>query len=173
MQSEYLVALVIFLSGLTIRAFYELLKKAGMIDAKSKLVFLPILLVMCLLWVSWFAMCPLDPVKMSLPFAVRWIGMGIFVFGLLLAFGALFQLKGVENIDHLETTGIFSRLRHPMYLGFICWIIGWAVYHRAGISLIAGLVGIANILFWRYNEEVDLVRAYGDAYVQYRKQTWF
>lgn len=173
MQSEYIIALVVFLSGLAIRAVYEMLKKAGRIDLKNMAVFLPILLVMCLLWVSWFAMCPLDPVKIPLPLAIRWIGMGIFVLGLLLAFGALFQLRGVENINHLETTGIFSKLRHPMYTGFICWILGWAVYHSAGISLIAGLVGIGNIMFWRHTEEVDLAHTYGNAYLQYRKQTWF
>ncbi len=38
----------------------------------------------------------------------------------------MIQLKGLENINHLVTTGLFSKIRHPMYDGFILWILGWA-----------------------------------------------
>lgn len=127
---------------------------------------------MTLMWVSWFGMCPLDPMPLALPPIIRWIGFGIFVAGLVLAIGALIQLRGVENIDRLVTTGLFTRLRHPMYLGFILWIFGWAIYHGALTSFWVGLVGISNIIYWRHLEEGHLEKSYGDKYREYRQRTW-
>ncbi len=173
MKTAYFVFLVIFLGGLAVRACYELLKKAGKINPKNVIIFGAILTVMLLLWTSWFNMCPLDPVKVALPSILRWSGMGILIIGLVLAIGALIQLRGVENIDHLVTSGLFARIRHPMYLGFILWIFGWTIYHGAVISLVAGLVGIGNILYWRHLEEKDLDAAYGDEFRNYRQKTWF
>ncbi len=87
--------------------------------------------------------------------------------------GALAQLRGVENVDHLVTTGLFSRLRHPMYTGFILWILGWATFHGAAPSLLPGLLGIANVLYWRHLEELKLESTYGDAHRTYLRSTWF
>ena len=173
MKTGYSIALVIYLTGLAIRTSYEMLKKAGRVSPKSTILFLFVFLAMCSLWTSWLCMCPQDPLQLTLPGVVRWIGLGIFIAGLGLAIGALVQLKGVENIDHLVTTGLFARLRHPMYLRFILWIFGWAIYHGAVASLLAGFVGIGNIIYWRYLEEEHLERTYGDAYLNYRRQTWF
>ncbi len=173
MKTAYLVFLVIYLGGLAVRAFYELLKKAGKINPRNIIIFAGILTVMLLLWTSWFNMCPLDPVKIAIPSLLRWAGIIILILGLALAIGALIQLRGVENIDHLVTSRLFARIRHPMYLGFIFWIFGWVIFHGAVISLVAGLVGIGNILYWRHLEEKDLEAAYGDEYRNYRSRTWF
>jgi protein-S-isoprenylcysteine O-methyltransferase Ste14 len=118
-------------------------------------------------------MCAIDPYSMDLPDTIRTIGLILLLAGLALAFTALFQLRGVENIDHLVTTGLFSLIRHPMYTGFILWIVGWSVYHGAAISLVAGIVGIANIVFWGRLEEQRLRSLYGERYLQYRGQTLF
>jgi protein-S-isoprenylcysteine O-methyltransferase Ste14 len=173
MKPGYLIALGLYLTGLTVRTSYEMSKKAGKANPKSVTLFIFVFLAMCVLWISWFGMCPQDPLRLPLPGLVRWIGLGLFVVGLGLAVGALIQLKGVENIDHLVTTGLFGRLRHPMYLGFVCWIFGWAIYHGAAASLFAGLAGIGNILYWRHLEEEHLERIYGERYLAYCKQTWF
>ena len=95
------------------------------------------------------------------------------ILGMALAIGAVVQLRGVENIDHLVTTGLFFRLRHPMYTGFILWILGWATYHGAFLSLVIGFVGIGNILYWRQLEEAALKSSYGEDYRVYRERTWF
>jgi protein-S-isoprenylcysteine O-methyltransferase Ste14 len=60
-----------------------------------------------------------------------------------------------------------------MYAGFILWILGWAIYHGAMLSLAVGLVGIGNILCWRRLEEKELESRYGQVYQEYRKGTWF
>jgi protein-S-isoprenylcysteine O-methyltransferase Ste14 len=173
MSINYFTYFALFLVCLVLRAVYEILKKSGKIDPGSKPLFAIILLVMCLLWTSWFAMCPQDPLRMVIPDYIKWLGLGIWAIGMVLAVGALIQLRGVENIDRLVTGGLFSKFRHPMYLGFICWIVGWAIYHRAGLSTIPGFIGIVNVLYWRSLEESHLDKAYGERYREYRKRTWF
>jgi protein-S-isoprenylcysteine O-methyltransferase Ste14 len=113
------------------------------------------------------------PLTPALPDLVRWIGLGALIAGLGLALGALAQLRGVENIDHLVTGGLFSKLRHPMYAGFILWILGWAIFQGAAVSLVVGLVGIGNILYWRRLEEADMGSRYGQTYRRYCQGTWF
>ncbi len=171
MSTAFTLFLVLFLLALTTRTTYELFKKAG--RANTKALFPIIFTAMCLLWVSWFAMCPLDPLPVDVSVPGRWGGFGIFVVGWILALTALVQLRGLEDIDHLVTSGLFSRLRHPMYTGFVCWIIGWGVYHGAAVSLLAGLIGIINVLYWRSLEESALDSRYGDVYRNYRLRTWF
>jgi protein-S-isoprenylcysteine O-methyltransferase Ste14 len=173
MKSVYLPLAIAYLLCLVIRTGYEILKKNGRVNAKSTGTFVFMLAVMIVLWASWFTLCPADPCRVTLPRIVTWTGFGAFILGWVLGLGALFQLKGVENIDHLVTTGLFAKIRHPMYTGFLLWILGWAVFHGAAVSLIIGLAGIGNVMYWRHLEENHLEACYGDSYIQYRKLTWF
>jgi protein-S-isoprenylcysteine O-methyltransferase Ste14 len=173
MGGSYLILVVIFLVCLFLRTGYELLKEAGKIDPENKLIFGLIFSTMCLLWVSWFSLCPLDPSPVNLPEVLRWIGLGLFIGGMIFAVGALVQLRGVENIKHLVTSGLFAKIRHPMYTGFVLWILGWSIYHNAILSLFVGLIGIANILYWRRLEEARLLAQHGDTYQAYQLTTWF
>jgi methanethiol S-methyltransferase len=163
----------LFLLCLAIRGTYELLKEAGKIDLESKPVFIAIFSTMILLWASWFTLCPLDPSKVDLPRLLTASGLIIVVLGTLLAVGAFIQLRSVENVDHLVTTGLFKRLRHPMYLGFMSWILGWSIFHGAPVSLVIGSVAIASILWWRHLEERRLGQQFGDNYARYRAGTWW
>jgi protein-S-isoprenylcysteine O-methyltransferase Ste14 len=173
MNTNYFVFLGIYLGSLIARTCYELLKKTGKVNPKSTIVFAVIFAVMCLMWISWFNMGPLDLWRLALPNIVRWVGLGLVIAGMGLAIGAFVQLRGLENIDHLVTTGLFSKLRHPMYTGFILWILGWAIFHGAVVSLVVGFVGIGNILYWRRLENRNMEEMYGEVYKEYRKKTWF
>jgi protein-S-isoprenylcysteine O-methyltransferase Ste14 len=173
MDSGFLIPAVLFLLCLAIRSVYELLKEARKINPESKTVVAFIFVSMCVLWVSWFSLCPMDPLRVDLPGLVRWTGLTLFIVGTIHAVGALIQLRGVENIDHLVTTGLFRKLRHPMYVGFISWILGWSIYHGAIVSLAIGLIGIASVLWWRYLEEARLEGQFGSSYKEYRLTTWF
>ena len=173
MNSTYALFLGLFIVSLAVRTGYEVLKKSGKVNPESKPLFAGVFAAMCVLWISWFGMCPVDPLPVALPVQLRWTGFALFLVGIGLAIAALAQLKGVENIDHLVTTGLFSKLRHPMYVGFLSWIVGWSVYHGALASLLTGLAGIGSILYWRRLEEQNLEAKYGERYRVYRKQTWF
>jgi protein-S-isoprenylcysteine O-methyltransferase Ste14 len=173
MNNTYLILVILFVVSLSIRTRYELLKEAGKVDPENKIIFAFIFSTMCALWISWFSLCPIDPFKINLPDLVQWSGLALVVLGLFLALGALFQLRGLENIDHLITSGLFAKIRHPMYTGFALWVLGWSTYHHAIVSLLIGLIGVANILYWRRLEDTRLLARYGDTYRQYLLRTWF
>jgi protein-S-isoprenylcysteine O-methyltransferase Ste14 len=173
LKAGYLLFTGLYFLGMATRAIYEQLKKKDRINPENKITFAIVFLAMCLMWASWFNLCPLDPLQIALPQTARWIGFGIFLAGLGLAIGAVIQLRGVENIDHLVTNGLFSKLRHPMYLGFIFWVIGWVIYHGAVLSLFLGLIAIGNIIYWQRSEESELKSKYGETYLRYKKNKWF
>ncbi len=173
MNTGFLIPAILFLLCLAIRSVYEQLKESREIDPESKPIFIFIFSSMCVLWVSWFFLCIMDPYKINIPNVIRAIGFLIFLVGIFLAVGALIQLKGVENIDHLVTRGLFNKLRHPMYMGFISWILGWSIFNSAASGMAIGLVGIVNILWWRRLEESRLEIQFGEDYKEYRKTTWF
>jgi protein-S-isoprenylcysteine O-methyltransferase Ste14 len=173
MKTGYLVYAGLYFLGMIIRAVYEKLKEKGRVSPKNRVTLAIVFLAMCLMWASWFNMCPLDPLRVLLPPVVGWMGVGIFWVGLVLAIGAAIQLRGIENIDNLVTKGFFSKMRHPMYIGFILWIFGWAIYHGAVLSLVLGFVAIANIFYWQRSEERELESKYGKVYLEYRNTTWF
>ena len=173
MNVNYSLYLGLFIVCLAIRSGYEALKDLGKVNPRNKALFIVVFVAMTVLWISWFGMCPLDPWPLAVPGLVRWTGFALVVAGTLLAVGALTQLRGLENIEHLVTTGLFSRLRHPMYTGFFFWVIGWSTYHGALTSFLAGLFAIGNFLYWRGLEDRRLASHFGDIFRVYRKQTWF
>jgi protein-S-isoprenylcysteine O-methyltransferase Ste14 len=173
MTVAYAVLAGVCLLGLAVRTGYELLKKAGKVDTTNTAVFTVVFVAMCVMLGSWLGLGRLDPWRVPVPGAVRWLGLGAVLAALALEIGALLLLRALENVDHLVTTGLFSRLRHPMYTGFILWIAGWVIRYGALASLAVGLVCVVNILYWRRLEEAALESRYGDAYRLYRRTTWF
>jgi protein-S-isoprenylcysteine O-methyltransferase Ste14 len=173
MDGNYLLLAGLCLTGLMIRTGYELLKRAGKLDPKDPVIFAGVFAAMFAWLASWPFMCPLDPLRILFSPVMRWIGLGLVTGALILAAGGLLQLRGLENIDHLVTTGLYSKFRHPMYVGFILWIAGWVVSYGATVSFVLGLVCIGNILFWRHLEERALGSHYGEKYKVYRQTTWF
>ena len=173
MSTTYLILMVLCLSGLMIRTGYELLKEAGRVDPRSKAVFTVVFMGMCLVLLTWPFLGLFDPIPIPLPTAVHWAGLFVLVTGLGLAVGGVMQLRGLENIDHLVVSGIFAKLRHPMYTGFMLWILGWIVYHGAILSVVLGGICIVSILYWRRIEEQKLEVQFGEEYRRYKKGTWF
>jgi protein-S-isoprenylcysteine O-methyltransferase Ste14 len=173
MKIAFFIYAAFCLIGLGIRTAYEIFKKNGKLDPKNPVIFAFVFAGMILMLASWAFMGPADPFRVDYPAAVRYIGLALMIVGIGLALAGLIKLKGLENIDHLVTTGLYAKLRHPMYTGFICWIAGWIIYKGAVISFFIGLIGIGNILYWRRLEERKLTADYGEAYREYRKRSWF
>jgi protein-S-isoprenylcysteine O-methyltransferase Ste14 len=84
------------------------------------------------------------------------------------------QVSGLAEIEpgrhrqHLVTTGIRSRVRHPIYLGHLCEIVGWCI----GTGLIALYVLAAFAVVtgaWMIRvEDRELEARFGEAYREYR-----
>jgi protein-S-isoprenylcysteine O-methyltransferase Ste14 len=96
------------------------------------------------------------------------VGLGIIAF-----LSGLITIKTLESYDgDLITKGIYSKIRHPMYLGFIFWLIGLPIFFGALIPIFLSVIFVANVLFWRYLEEKELEKRF-PAYPDYRKTTIF
>lgn len=92
--------------------------------------------------------------------------------------GAYLGIKGVTEIglkaaethraERVISTGVYSRVRHPQYLGAILSHIGASFLLSAYYSLLVTvLVIVINwILCWK--EEKELVREFGEEYLMYR-----
>jgi methanethiol S-methyltransferase len=173
MKSTYLILTVLCLIGLSIRTVYELSKQTGKVDPTNKVVFSVVFIGMCLMLLSWPFLCLFDPLPLSIPSLLRFSGYLVITLALSLVIGGSIQLKGLENIDHLVMNGLFTKLRHPMYTGFILWVLGWILSNGAMISIALGLVCILCILYWRRLEEQKLALRFGDSYISYKKSTWF
>jgi protein-S-isoprenylcysteine O-methyltransferase Ste14 len=99
---------------------------------------------------------------------ILFVGIGAVIF-----LTALFTIKTLETYEgDLITKGIYSKIRHPMYLGFILWLIGFPLFYGALFSFFLSLPFIANVLFWRYLEEIELEKRF-PPYGDYKKTTIF
>jgi protein-S-isoprenylcysteine O-methyltransferase Ste14 len=155
-----------------IRSVYEILKHKKILKP-SKISFVIIFINMGLLWISWFTLCRLDSYRIHIASIIRYLGISFVGIGVIVFFMALFTIKTLESYHgDLITKGIYSKIRHPMYLGFILWSIGFPIFFGALFSFILSFVFIANILFWRYLEEKELEKRFL-SYMDYKKTTIF
>jgi protein-S-isoprenylcysteine O-methyltransferase Ste14 len=173
MSYTYLVLINLCIIGIVIRTIYEILKKNDRVDTKNKIIFSVVFFGMGLVLISPPLFCSIDPIALDYSNGIRITGFMFVGLGILLAFGGLLQLRGLENIDHLITTGFYKKVRHPMYTGFIFWLLGWVVYYGAVISFIVIVICIIFILYWRFLEEKNMKIQYGEMYIEYIKTTWF
>jgi protein-S-isoprenylcysteine O-methyltransferase Ste14 len=155
-----------------VRSAYEILKFNKKIRP-GKLSFAVVFLNMVLLWISWFVLCIIDIYKINLPGIIRYAGFLICIVGMIVFLIALITIKTLESYEgDLITNGIYSKIRHPMYLGFIFWLIGFPVFQGAVFSFFLSFVFIANVLFWRKLEEKELEERF-PGYPEYKKTTMF
>jgi len=154
------------------RTTFNILKYQNHKLAKNKLVFSSVFIIMFILWFSWAQMCFMDPVKMSFPLWFRYVGLILFILGVFLFIFSHIKLKGFEDKGFVVKKGIYSKIRNPMYLGFIIWIIGLPIFLQKLLSLLSSMIWITHIMIWKILEEKELERKYPD-YKEYKKKTWF
>jgi len=163
---------VICISTHIIRTVYEYVKHKRILEP-SKLSFVIILIDMVMMWMSWFLLNSLDPHRIDLPVVVRYSGILLIFAGLILFFTALYTIKTLENHKgNLVTNGIYSIIRHPMYAGFILWLIGPPLLYGSLYSSVLSIVFIINVLYWRQLEELELEKRFPE-YKDYKKKTLF
>lgn len=168
----YFLLVGVFFASIAFRFLYEHLRKQGRLDPRDKLVFALVFLDMCAMWASWSNLCPLDPWKIEFPTWLRWTGMAANLLGWGLFLGGAIQLRGLENIEHLATTGLYAKFSHPMYTGFLLWLSGLPLWNNSATSLVVGAVGAAAVWRWRSQEELQLESKYGPAWRDYKTRTW-
>jgi protein-S-isoprenylcysteine O-methyltransferase Ste14 len=155
-----------------IRTVYEVLKHKKKLNP-NKLSFVIVFINMVVLWTSWVGLCSADIYRIKLPGILNYFGLSLFIIGVIFFITALLTIKTLETYNgNLITEGIYSKIRHPMYLGFILWSIGVPIYFGAVFSFVLSFFFIGNILFWRHLEEIELDERFSD-YKVYKTKTLF
>ncbi len=111
--------------------------------------------------------------------ADRFAGVALICVGLGLVLTARMQLGDSFSISPkakaLVTRGLYSRIRNPMYVFVDLVLLGMILAARlySWPALIA-FAAILSIQTWQAKRESTLLEdKFGEAYRQYRKQTWF
>jgi protein-S-isoprenylcysteine O-methyltransferase Ste14 len=73
---------------------------------------------------------------------------------------------------HLVTTGIYERLRHPMYSAFWLWALAQAFLLGNWVAGFSGILGFGALYFMRIGqEEAMMEERFGEEYRAYAKRT--
>jgi protein-S-isoprenylcysteine O-methyltransferase Ste14 len=79
------------------------------------------------------------------------------------------ELLRANQEQRLNVSGIRARIRHPMYLGHFCEMLGWSI--GTGLSVCYGLTvfAIALGIIMVQMEDAELEARFGEEYRAYRK----
>ena len=111
--------------------------------------------------------------------AVRWLGVVLFGLGGALRLWPVYVLgdrfSGLVAIQPghlLVTTGIYSRIRNPSYLGLLIMSLGWALAFRSGVGVLMTAALMPPLIARMRAEERLLASEFGAEYEAYRARTW-
>jgi len=78
----------------------------------------------------------------------------------------------VRDQHTLVTSGVYSRVRHPMYSAFWLWALAQALLLPNWIAGPAGLIGFGTLFLLRVGrEEALMIETFGDDYRRYMART--
>jgi protein-S-isoprenylcysteine O-methyltransferase Ste14 len=106
----------------------------------------------------------------------RWVGLALGVVGLAGVIVARYTLGRSFSVTPqarvLVTTGIYSRIRNPIYISAEILLIGIAIMLWK-LSLLL-LVVLVPMQIWRARSEARVLEEkFGEEYRDYRRRTWF
>ncbi|SAL19837.1 isoprenylcysteine carboxyl methyltransferase [Caballeronia udeis] len=109
---------------------------------------------------------------------LRWFGVALFIAGGALRIWPVFVLghrfSGLVAIQPghtLVTTGTYSVIRHPSYLGLLVNSLGWALAFRSGVGVLLTVLTILPLVARIRSEEALLHAQFGAEYNAYRART--
>jgi protein-S-isoprenylcysteine O-methyltransferase Ste14 len=109
---------------------------------------------------------------------VRWLGVALFAIGGALRLWPVYVLghrfSGLVAIQPghaLLTTGIYSVIRHPSYLGLFVNALGWALAFRSVVGVLLAFCTLVPLVGRIVAEERLLHSEFGSAYDAYRART--
>ena len=109
--------------------------------------------------------------------APRIVGMAIAVPAFLLFVAARIELGRAFSVrakaTRLVTTGVYSRIRNPIYVFGALMILGVGIWAQS-IWLLLILAMLIPIQISRSRKEERVLREkFGDEYLEYKRKTWF
>jgi len=110
--------------------------------------------------------------------SLRWLGVLLFIVGGVLRIWPVFVLghrfSGLVAIQPghtLVTTGLYSIIRHPSYLGLLVNALGWAFAFRSAVGVLLTVLTIVPLVARIRSEETLLHTQFGAEYDAYRART--
>ena len=85
--------------------------------------------------------------------------------------GSSFSVKA--KASRLVTTGLYSRIRNPIYLFGGLFVVGLSLFLSPWGPLVVALVIVPMQVMRARREERMLAEAFGEEYVRYKSKTWF
>lgn len=84
--------------------------------------------------------------------------------------GGLPEVRAGHHDDRLVTTGIRSRVRHPVYLGHLCEMLAWSVGTGLAVCWLLTALAVATGAVMIQLEDAELEQRFGAAFVAYRQR---
>jgi protein-S-isoprenylcysteine O-methyltransferase Ste14 len=107
----------------------------------------------------------------------RAVGLGITIPSFLLFMLARVQLGRAFSVKAkataLVTTGLYSRIRNPIYIFGVLMVAGVIIWANRPWFLLVYVVIIPLQMFRIRKEEQVLEDKFGSAYLEYKRRTWF
>ncbi len=103
-------------------------------------------------------------ISMLLGYALLFVGIGIFIQGWR-------ELYRAHQKKQLATTGLYSLVRHPQYMGLFIGLFGEGVVHWPTLFSV-GLFPLIVLVYWLLarSEERRMLEQFGEAYRAYQRR---
>jgi protein-S-isoprenylcysteine O-methyltransferase Ste14 len=139
-----------------------------------------------LFWIGiWISPQPKIPILQNFTFVIPYANFSIYLLFLIpsivfIVLGAWLGISGVKQTslkaaemhrsENIVTTGVYSIVRHPQYLGGLLAHVGVSLLLSALGSFIVTPVMVSLIFLISWKEEKELIREFGKAYNVYKKK---
>ena len=84
--------------------------------------------------------------------------------------GTGIEVSETHRAEVIVTDGIYSKTRHPQYLGAVLSHIGMSFFFAAFYALLAAVLVIIATYLTARKEEQELIREFGEEYEEYRSR---
>jgi protein-S-isoprenylcysteine O-methyltransferase Ste14 len=127
-------------------------------------------LAVYLTWFGWVAAHPQNSIR-------YWLALAVAAAAFALWTTARLQLGNAFSVaakaKYLVTTGLYSKIRNPVYFFGHIAIVATAMAWGKWIWIVLTLLGIPMQMMRAHREQQVLEAAFGDEYRRYKAQTWF
>lgn len=166
-----------FLSWLLVHPLATFWRKLG----SATYFFILIFLIVSIIGISALYDIQQDLLYIGTSQLTVWLSIPCFIIAVVMSYyyyryltvGILIGLPEISRGDYpgtLLTEGIYSKIRHPRYVGAFFLVLGWAFVANAPVPYIVVLSLIPVIRIIVYLEERELTRRFGSEYEKYCRE---